>query len=288
MGEKAGVLWTVAKKPIYQKMAEGRFRPVPNQFALTRDSDSKVLSIVGSVYKPVQNIDGLEFFNEFVKAGDMSMETVGSLYGGRFVWVLARFKGGFSVGKGDRVESYLLLALPHFAGKSLLAQTTAIRVVCRNTLAMAVGEDFKGNAGAFRMPHTRNFTEEVKTQAKVTLTRANEQMQSFKSAAQLLASKKAEPEQVEEYFCEVIRFDPKKEGQRKPRILPKLQTALLEAPGQQLGTAMGTWWGAFNAVTNVIDFQRGRERDTAMASAWFGQGADDKRRALKLALDKAA
>src|SRR5215471_7249341 len=105
MLKKAGLTWTVSKKPLYFPMDVGegektKMRIVPDEFALIRDSDQTVLDTVGSNFKPVQNHEVFDFFKRFVQAGDMEMETAGSLKGGRFIWALARIKdGAFSLPK---------------------------------------------------------------------------------------------------------------------------------------------------------------------------------------------
>lgn len=286
----AGLDWTVSKQSL--TMPNGK--QVPNQFALWRDTDKQFLSIVGKVYKPVQNEEALDFFKKFIKAGHMEMETAGSLWNGRFIWGLARIGSDFKLGKEDEVRGYLLVMQPHIRGRAMVFQFTPIRVVCWNTLTFALGSNLHGGQGAFRMPHSMKFDDKVKKAAEEALGLSTEQQQEFKEAATLLSKKRAKPADVEDYFCEILKFDPKEADKKKdgeikvPRILPKFQAALTYAPGQQLNTAKGTWWGAYNAVSYVFDHQVGKERSTALRNAWIGKGAKMKRRALDLALDKAA
>lgn len=287
--------WTVSKREMFiKRKSNGQLIEVPDRFALTRDSDETPLSIVGAVYRPTQNADAISFFQRFTTAGQMLMETAGSLWGGRYTWALARVGKDFKLGKSDEVRTFLLLASPHVHGKSLIIQFTPIRVVCWNTLNFALGKGLKGDQHAFRMPHTHDFDEEVQKRATQALGLAVSQAETFKEAATLLSKRKAAETQVEEYFCEVLKFDPakankKKDGELKlPRMLPMFREALTHAPGQQLGSALGTWWGALNAVTHVIDHQVGRERDTALKGAWFGYNTLVKQRAVDLALKAAA
>lgn len=291
MMKAAGLNWTVSKRPVF---LEGG-KEVPAQYALCRDTDDKFLSMVGATYKPVQNEEVLDFFKRFTKAGHMKMETAGSLAGGQFVWALAKLDAGFKLGRNDEVQGHLLLCQPHIRGKALLFQTTAIRVVCWNTLTFAVGADLKGGKSAFRMSHSTAFTDEVKEKAVIALGLATDQMETFKDMTVVLSRKKATKEKVEEYFCEVLKHDPKKAkekidgSKREPNSLPKFREALEYAPGATISTAAGTWWGALNAVTYVIDHETGRsDRGIAMRNAWLGNTAGIKRRALDLALQYAA
>lgn len=293
----AGLDWTVKKQPMYlgEKFdKDARRAKIPGSYALVRETDGKVLTIVGETYKPVQNEAAFEFFKGFVDAGHMTMETTGSLWGGRYVWALARIGHDFKVGKGDEIKSYLLLASPHVRGKALLIQYTPIRVVCWNTLTFAVGSDLKGRGNAFRMPHCTAFDDAAKGQATQCLGLAVKQNTQFQELAGLLAKKKASADDVEDFFKTVLRFDPKtarkkKDGTpREPNALPMFRHALEHAPGQELPTARGTWWGAVNAVSYVLDHEVGRASDTALKNSWLGHLANVKRNALYEAAKRAA
>lgn len=304
---KAGKIdWTVSKQAVYLPPELGGGK-IEGEYALMRDTDRKVLTMVGETWKPVQNADAFDFFTQFTKAGGMKMDTAGSLWGGRYVWGLAKINKGFTLAKGgDEVEGYVLLMSPHILGKSVVIQFTPIRVVCWNTLNMALGsslrggEDGAGSSATFRMIHSTKFDDKVKEQAKVALGLAVAQMDEFREVSELLASKRITDERVEEYFCEVLRFDPSKIKAAKagekdddgkllklPRNLPNLQQALLTSPGADLKSAKGTWWGALNAVTFFVDHENGRDRDTALKNAWTANMANVKRDALDLAIQYA-
>lgn len=293
----AGLDWKVEKRKMFYSGKNGKQIIVPDRFALVRDKDEGHLSVVGGTYKPVQNDVAFDFFKKFVHAGHMKMETAGSLHGGQYIWALARVGHDFALGKGskaDEVRAFLLLCQPHVLGKAMVIQFTPIRVVCWNTLNFALGSNLKGKAGAFRMPHSMAFNDAVKKQAEVALGLATNQMDEFKAAATLLSKKKAKKEDVEDYFCEVLKFDPEKATKKKkddepkePRMLPKLRQALTHAPGATLPTAEGTWWGALNAVTFVVDHELGRDQSASLRTAWMGQKAAMKRRAVDLAIEAA-
>ena len=90
----AGLDWTVSKRRLWAE-ADNTAIQVPGYFGLTRDKDNHVLSIVGSKYKPVENTDAMDFFNRFVSAGEMQMETAGSLHNGQYIWGLAKIEQDF-------------------------------------------------------------------------------------------------------------------------------------------------------------------------------------------------
>lgn len=293
MLKAAKIDWTVSKRDMF---LEGGNK-VPGFFALTRDSDSKVLSVVGSSYKETQNSEILGFFQKFVEAGNMDLETAGSLQGGRYIWALARINSDFSIGKQDEMRNYLLLCNPHVYGYARVMKFTSVRVVCWNTLNYALGSNLRGDktdGKSFSIPHSLKFDDKAKEAAEKALGLAKNQAKEFEEAARLLARKKATKEQVEKYFNHLLGFDPekakvKKDGStREPTNLLKFRDALEKAPGQDLKSAQGTWWGAFNAVSYIVDHEMGRSRDSGLSSAWLGTSADTKVKAFKLALEEAA
>jgi len=292
MMKAGGCDWTVSMRDVFYKKS-GVYQKVLDKKLLVRDTDEMPLTMAGLHWKPVQNKVIVEFFKKFVAEGHMTMETLGSLCSGKYIWALAKVNSNFSLGKDDEVRGYLLLMNPHVFGKSMIIQLTSIRVVCWNTLNYALGHGLKGKEGAFRMPHSMEFTDEVRKQAEVALGLAKEQMGEFKAVATLLSKKRITEKQTEDYFCDVLQFDPKKAKKKKneeikvPLMLPKFQQALNVAPGHDLSSSRGTLWGALNAVTYVVDHKIGRDREASLRTAWFGQKAALKRRAVDLAVDLA-
>lgn len=279
--------WGVSKIPVTITLPKKGLTTVKGEFALVRDSDESVLSMVGATYKPVQNAEVFEFFRKFCEAGHMTMETAGSLSNGRYIWVLARVGNNFAIGPTkarDEIRPYLLIMSPHVFGKALTIQYTTVRVVCWNTLNMALGSGLKGDGTGYRMLHSKKW-EFAKEEAEHALGLAMKQTAEFKEAAAFLATKKAAEKQVEDFFKDVLRV--KADAKKAPVAINKFRAALEGAPGAQLVTAKGTWWGALNAVTYIADHANGSKRETALTNAWTGHQRGIKRRALKLALEAA-
>lgn len=288
----AGLDWQVVKRPLMYKVGKDSRRTIKDRFALVRDTDDQYLSLCGPKYTPVQNKDVFDFFKKFVDAGHMEMHTAGSLMDGKFVWALAKVGDHFTLPGDDRVEGYLLLMSPHDAGRSMVIQHTSVRVVCWNTLNVALGEGTKHGAGAVRLTHVRAFDEGVREQAEVALGLSHEHLLKFKVAAETLQQVRLDTETTEEYFSKVFKLDPRdvpdEERKRDSRVLVKLRAALEHAPGAQLPGSVGTAWGALNAVTYVVDHQLGRDRAKVMRDNWLGYRGETKRRALDEALKLAA
>jgi phage/plasmid-like protein (TIGR03299 family) len=278
---RAGLDWEVEQQPLY--LRDGT--PIKTRHALVRSTDGRFISDVGKNYKAVQNRDAFKFFERFTDTGRVTMATAGSLKDGQHVWGLAKFNKSFTLPGKDDVDNYLLFHQPHVHGKALTIKLTPTRVVCWNTLTLALSD--AANRAVFSMRHSQVFSDEIKDQAERALGLIEDQIINFAEAAKHLAAKSASPEQTKEYFGNVLHFDlskvkKTKDGSEKlPVTLTRFHEALEMAPGHDLKSAKGTWWGNLNAVTFVLDHNN-------LARAWFGTGAAMKRKALDLALKTAA
>lgn len=288
----AGLDWHVLKQKMYSEVGEAKIL-VPDHFSLIRDRDQSVLGICGRDYIPTQNAKIMEFFQRWTKAGGMKLETAGSLYHGRWIWALAKLPTDFTLAGGDVVNGYLLLSSPHIWGKALQIRFTTIRVVCMNTLMMALGG--RGSQGEFRMPHRMEFSSDVMRTAEEALGMAGDQMQVFSDSAKLLAKVKCDAQDYYKYLTQL--FGSKKDLEETEGTVLTIADLKRNAydvaaygqnsPGRKLKSADGTWWGAVNDVTYWVDHKSGRDRDTALNAAWFGSKAKLKEQAFDLAVEYA-
>tara|TARA_R110000787_G_scaffold65256_3_gene146883 strand:- start:3727 stop:4671 length:945 start_codon:yes stop_codon:yes gene_type:complete len=273
---KAGLDWTVSSQPMYYRDAENNEIEIPKRKVLVRDSDQTILSTIGDGWKPLQNSEAFEFFNEFVMAGDMKMHTAGSLSNGRMVWGLAKLKDGFTVTNGDDVEGYLLFSNPHKYATSIEVRFTPIRVVCNNTLTYALSSNIDTAA---RMNHRQVFDADS---VKETLGLATDFMQDYADVSRFLSSKNYTKDSIVDYYNQVF---PIAGANKRSKDMSRNAEAALETVNTQPGAKLseGSWWSAFNSVTYLIDHELGVSQDTRLQSAWFGKGRQKKVSALEKA-----
>jgi phage/plasmid-like protein (TIGR03299 family) len=282
MLEKAGLNWEVEKKELYFFGDDDEtVYHAPGKQALIRTSDNTVLDMVGEEWNPLQNVEAFEFFDDFVKSGDMEMHTAGSLMDGRRVWALAKVNDAFEVFKEDIIEQYLLFSNPHTYGMTIDVRMTPIRVVCNNTLTLSLRNE---SNRMVKVNHRRAFDAEL---VKETLGVAKEKLDTYKEAAKFLGSKKYKNETLMEYFDRVFPLvTNKNHKERKFSRNAKLSAEIIHTqPGAVHGA--GTWWQAFNTVTYMMDHIVGRSDDTRITSSWFGAGKKTKENALTTALEMA-
>lgn len=278
MLEAAGLDWTVYKVPAFAEV--GGVQVDVNRSALVRNADNKVLDVVSNDWNPVQNQEAFEFFNEFVMAGDMEMNTAGSLKDGQIVWGLAKVKESFELFKGDQIDSYLLFTNFHKYGFSTDVRFTPIRVVCNNTLTLSLQGSVERMV---KFSHRQSFNADL---AKDMLGIATDKLQKYKEMAQFLGSKKAKNESVVEYFERVFPLITTKESNKELSRNAKIALSVMETqPGTEY--APGSWWQPFNAVTFMTDHVLGRNADSRLTSSWYGPNKALKTKALELAVEMA-
>lgn len=251
---------------------------------LFRSDTHAPLSVVSKRYQVVQPRDVLEFYRDLVAAGGFELETAGVLKGGRKLWALAR-TGQETLLKGnDKVSAYLLLATSCDGTLATTAQFTSVRVVCNNTLQLAVSDA----AGAVKVPHSTQFDP---VQVKDALGLGLSAWDTFIGNIRKLAEQPVNKFDAMNYLVNVLG-DPTVPLADQPnqKAIQSVQNLFLGgAKGSDLASAKGTAWGLVNGVTEFVDqHRRARNQDYRLDSAWFGQGAEIKRRAFTEAMKLAA
>ena len=275
----AGLDWEVNK----EDMTTASGIVVPGKQALVRSSDGKVLDVVGKGWNPVQNSEAFNFFDEYVRAGDMEMHTAGSLKGGEIVWALAKTKESFELFNGDVTDNYFLFTNPHKFGKSIDIRMTPIRVVCNNTLTLSLS---KQSEQMVTVNHRTAFDPDaVKEQMGI----AREKMEQYKTMAEFLGNKRYTADNVIQYFNEVFGAPAKEKVDNVIPFTSRNAKIAYENLDTQPGAnfAQGSWWTAFNSVTHMTDHLQGRENDSRLQSAWYGRNRKVKLNALDKALEYA-
>ncbi len=283
MLEAAGLDWEVKKCKMSARIGDRTVSsPVYGLYRMPNKDhkDPTYLTSVAKGWNHLQNSEAFDFFNDFVAAGDMEMHTAGSLKDGKLVWALAKVKESFTLFKGDKVESYLLLTNPHWYGKAVDVRFTPVRTVCWNTVSMALSQNVTNKVS---IAHRTKFDPEL---VKEALGIAKFKLDAYKEAAAFLGSKRYTVDSMKEYFHNVFPHDAKAKSPDEPTKQAKRALEIVETqPGHEF--APGTWWNAFNSVTYIVDHEMGQSADNRLTSAWYGSGAKRKQDALNKAMEYA-
>lgn len=290
--------WRILESPVCFLDTDGNGHVFSDQKVLYRSDTRKPLATVNKGYKPTQPRQVLEWFRSFVDSKWMTIETAGTLKGGKKMWALARINKDISLGApnlalvknkktGDLLYPYVLLATSCDKSIANTARLTMVRVVCWNTLSMAYSQD---NQYVSKFSHMTEFTQEVQDEMKRELGLVEEDIDHVTNDLQRMAKAGLDKKQATEFFLRLFdtNNDPLtiKLDELPLRKLQALWDAYLTSPGADLPTAKETLWGAVNAVTYMVDHNpNARSADTRLDNAWFGQGQTLKRKASQLAVD---
>lgn len=327
----AGLSWRVEKWPTqaYGRGLDNEFtvRDLDDCFAIVRDDTFAVLGTVGKDYQPIQNSEAFSFFDDLIGEEIAMYETAGSLHDGRKVWMMAKIPREFRVGSEDLVNSYALLTTSHDGSGAMRMIPTTVRVVCQNTLNLALNR--AGSHAGVRIPHSGNVTFKI-DEARKALGIIDRSFDRFQAQLDALAARSLSGTEVTDYFTglfpttapgetkvedsEVLEriiaghtcgdefvselitaheASSEREAKKNAKILDMLLENF-ENEKNNLPGVEGTAWAAFNAVSEWSDHQRsvrGKDDDDRAQnrtnSNWFGRSDEIKQVAWTTALDLA-
>ena len=279
----AGLDWQVDTKPLFTSSGEK-----VSHRAAYRVSDDRILGIVGKRWTPLQNRDAFEIFEPMVDAGDLKIHTAGSLRNGERIWALCQINQDNSeVVAGDEIAKFVLLSNGHDGKLAVHFGFTPIRVVCANTEAMA-----RNSAASklIRVRHNR-FVKRNVQDVRDVMNLANQEFEASAEVYRYLASKSINTQDLQSYIKIVLGADSKGEDDistRTKNIILQVTDLFENGKGTDIVGVRGTYWGAYNAVTEYLNYTKGRTSNNRMDSLWFGQNGSMSRKALDQAVTLAS
>lgn len=276
---EAGLNYTVNESPVlFQTDATTMPEEFKGRKVLHRSDTGGALAVVSDGYRVVQPADVMGFFGKLVELGGFQMETAGVLSHGRRVWALAKVNQGADVIEGDTVRPYVLLGTSYDGTMATVAKFTSIRVVCNNTITAALGRE---HGGTVRVLHSERFNPDA---VRMELGIVGDNWERFLVQSRKLAGETMSKIEADAFVTALLepfhnsRMD-LKETRGYKRIMDLFSG---QAIGADIPGVMGTRWAMLNAVTELVDHERGRSANTRIESAWFGTGAALKNKALEL------
>jgi len=288
---KAGLDWKVEKVPViglYDDGSEIHECMTDDFFFNVRTTDKKVLGAVQGRYTVLQNAEAFEFMDTL--AGPKNLvryHTAGSLKGGRNIWMLAEVMGlTVEPVPGDPTTPYILLVNGHDGRMPLKALFTSVRVVCQNTLNLAL----QTAEGGITIRHTGNMMEKI-DEAKKILGFARTEAEKYKELADHLVKVAMSDDDFESFLDSLIPLAEDKPNTKRLNVRSEITDLWANGPGTEIIGVRGTAWNALQAVTNYNTHHRGvrgakgsekREQEKRLTSTWLGQGRKMNSRALEL------
>ncbi len=280
----AGLDWEVEKKTMFYESSDSNLLASPDRFAVVRKTDNAYLGDAGTSWQPLQNREAFSFFDPFVLSNEASYETAGSLENGRTIWVLAKInRDPIEVIKGDVVNKYVLLVNKHKAGFSVQSTLTPIRVVCNNTLTGALNNAewiVKANHSA-KMQEKLQDIQGIIASADSSFNQAAEAYKTF-------AKKKITSQIIDQVLSETFEWsiatDSERENSFKRKQTETIMRLFETGRGTDISGVRGSLWGLYNAITEFIQYEKGKIEDNRLRDAWFGSGMAMNNRAFKAAV----
>lgn len=280
--DAAGMNWEIKSSPVVFDAVEGLQLEMPSKQVLYRSDNNLPLSIVSSRYNVVQPGEVMEFFRDISESNDFQLDTAGTMFDGRRFWALAKIGESANVLGTDKVDGHLLISTSCDGSLQTSAQFTAVRVVCANTLSMALSEKNKKEVS---VSHRQIFNAgEMKD--KLGIARGN--FATFINASRQLANKKMSDAQAEQFVAKLLKNTVMKNSDKvgESKTFQKIMSLFKgEAIGSELDGCQNTAWAAVNSITEFVDHHTRTRSDSArLANAWFGSGDTLKTLALEMAL----
>lgn len=308
--QQAGMDWRIESSNVNYTAKNERgqkiLMPYEEQRVLYRSDTHAPLSVVSQRYQEVQPMEILEFYRDLTEQSGFELETAGVLKGGRKFWALARTGQSTALKGKDVSNGYILLATACDGTLATTAQFTSVRVVCNNTLTIAIrGQN--SSEGVVKVPHSTKFdAEKIKQQLGISIKTWDEHMYEMKQLTQRKVTQQEaaayfdvvfnnttmsatdQEESIIQYYLKAASMDKKSNSKSEPngRAMSKVMEMFNgHGRGAELSSAKDTVYGLLCSITEFVDHERrAMSRDHRLNSAWFGVGANIKQRGLEQAL----
>jgi phage/plasmid-like protein (TIGR03299 family) len=289
--EKAHLDWEVGLEEI-QLVKNGL--KLEGWGATVRKDTGTPLGVVGDRYEIVQNAEAFEFLDSLLMDGIMKYESAFALKGGTKVCLLARMPSVDEIAEGDKSLRYVLLQTSHDGTSALNFMPTSVRVVCANTLRMALMD----RQHLFSIRHTAQLRDKL-SKAKAYISQFDEKFTMFRDKARILATRKFIRDDAVAYVDSLFpKVEDAEDRKRAASIRERKVQAVFSALNlgrNSLPSIKGTWWSLLNAVTDSVDHKekgyKGRDPRTRAENRFVnltdGIGAAFKDKAYEKALEMA-
>jgi phage/plasmid-like protein (TIGR03299 family) len=274
---QAGMDWLIKRSRV--RYGEGANQRIFNDMHVLFRSDTKdALGVVSDKYQPVQPPEILEFFRDIVQTQGFSLHTAGTMFGGRRFWALASIGEGANILNGaDKVNGYLLLSTSADGTLATTAKFTTVRVVCNNTLSMALSAKASGDV---KISHRTKFNADS-VKAELGIVRGA--FGDFIGASKKLALATCNITEAKEFTASLL-VDSKTVTKADVEASTGFKT-ILSLFDHGKGNHGETLWDLVNGVTEYVDHvQRAKSESHRMANSMFGRGDSLKTMAFERAI----
>ncbi len=285
----AGLDYVVTKKPI--QTIEGD--DITTHFATVRTDTAQILGVVGSKYEVVQNKTAFSFFDALVDNNGIQYETAGALGDGEKIFITAKMPNIIKVGRNDLIEEYIFLTTSHDGSGSIMAAFTPIRIVCNNTLNMAL----KNHSNAVYIKHTANAEQKL-TEAARIIKIADSTSEILKTVFNKWSKTRITDNELKKLIS--LAMSPNKEvftaiasenkafefSRQFEEVCGQVFEYAMTSETQKMETTAGTLFGAYNSITGYYQNVNTYKTDSQkLNSILFGTGLERTKKAFEICLE---
>ena len=268
----AGMDWKIKRGIVrYNTSVDGDQLELPEQHVLFRSDTKAPLGVVSKRYQVVQPGEVVEFFRDIARAGGLELSAAGTIYDGKRFWATAKIGEAAPTSVADKIGGYILISTSADGSLATEVRRTTVRTVCKNTLAMALGDQ-----ASVRVTHKSVFDP---AQVKDFMGLNSAAWDAFRHNVTRLANISLLEEEAGVITAGVLGGGEKvRETAGFKKVLSLFNGAGM---GAEMDGVMGTRWGLLNAFTEYADHHaRARSDENRFVSSQWGAGADLKQRAL--------
>ena len=289
--EAAKLDWDVVTEPVYRYIRDtspggfyrGVYQELPGRRAVVRQDTDEVFGVMSDGYTPFQNLTSFDVMTAVVGSGDATFHTVGSLFGGRRVWMLCKLQGDYRLDNGEKLESFILLDNSHDGTAALRMRLTSVRVVCSNTLGAATS-----SRAAFAARHTSGIMGRV-NEARDLLGLRDAYMARLIEDANRIAEQAWSHDEMKDMTYKLLDLDDDVAIDMQHGLKAPAASKMLDLFHLGAGNKGETRWDGLNAVTEYLDYSKGSRSidsldstDDAVVSrrlqnSWLGSGGEAMR-----------
>ena len=300
MLEAAGQNYELEKRPIFARLASGTFTAVPDKYAVVRGDTQEPIAVIGARYELLQRSDAFRFFNEVVGEGLAVYDACVELDGGRKIAILAELPEQLRIRDGDIIKNKLLLVDSCDGSLGFRFFFTPIRVICENTLNVAIKADDNARAGYY-LKHVGINQRISAEDAREAIGLAGETFAVFSNQAKIMADTPVTQEEIEGVLQRLFpipadRLLPAPQGAPmlllpepdRNRLAPEFGRSVLEKRDvtrnlirRGLGNTGETRWDVVQGVAEVTDHVLGTDKKRT-ENLLFGTGQKLKTHAWDL------
>jgi len=227
------------------------YNEIANNFAISRSDNNAILGIVGKQYQPINNEEAFQFFDGVLGEGQGQIETCGALGIGEKVFMMAKMPEIAEIVPNDKIERYLLVHTSHDGKSATEVLFTNVRVVCSNTLNMAI----RNSKSSMKIKHTKNWEEKMHEAQKV-LIESHKHWEKVQETCKLLAETSVSRVEVGMYIDSLFPVKENSKNKVTENIKEKVNELIETGIGTDIKGVKGSAWGLYNAVTEYIDHHK--------------------------------